>query len=95
LQWKYSVTCALGDLVLLPHERVHEIRYEELVKGPDALLKLIVALGLPDRDVILAAHAMSLETGNSGRWCNMPDRERKQMDDIIGPTLRDLGYATP
>ena len=80
---------------MLPHDRVHEIRYEDLVKGPDALSHLVAALGLPDRDVILAAHRTGLEAGNSGRWRGMSGRERKQMDDIIGPTLRDLGYATP
>jgi hypothetical protein len=95
LQWQHSVTYARADLALLPQDRVYEIRYEDLVNNPEAIARLVAALELPDREVILSAHQMRVETGSGGRWRSMSDGDRKQMDDIIGPTLQDLGYATP
>lgn len=92
-QWNASVTSSLRDLAGIPAVRVREIRYEDLVGGPEALDSLIEWLGLPDKDQILSAWRSRRAPPEQCMWTRLPEEERSRMLAITGPTLARLGYA--
>lgn len=91
-QWAHSVERASADLAKLPKSRVHTIYYEDLVAGQEALSELLVALNLPDRDTILAAHAQKLRKPSRSRWTEIPAEDRARIMSTIGPALVANGY---
>lgn len=92
-QWNVCVETSLRDLAGIPAARVMEIRYEDLVGGPEALDSLIGWLGLADKDQILSAWRSRRAPPEQSMWTRLPEEDRARMLAITGPTLGRLGYA--
>lgn len=93
LQWRACVSRARADLAALPAGQVHEIRYEDLVAGPGAILRLAEALALPDPPASARAHAARVRAPETCRFAVLPEADRAAILPLVSPLLRDLGYA--
>ena len=93
-QWLHSITAARRDLADLPPERVHEIRYEALMRSPGPLTWLLERLGLPGADDVLNAYHTQVRPRAQGAWRKAMNRDdQKTMLGEIGPALDRLGYT--
>lgn len=95
-QWLESVSRARAGLDRLPPARRTEVRYEDFVRGPDAVERLLTATGL-DRDptdaaAIRDAWAAKVRSDTNGRWRTLPESDRASIIQVAGPLLVDLGY---
>lgn len=95
-QWRETVARARTALADLPPAQVTEIRYEDLVRDPAALDRLIADTGL-DRDpddaaAIRAAWSASVRADMGGKWRALAPEDRDLMLETIGPLLSELGY---
>ncbi|MEM9138191.1 MAG: sulfotransferase [Pseudomonadota bacterium] len=91
-QWRICVETARRDLAALPENRVTEIRYEDLVSGPEALARLVARTGLDGAETIEAARAANVRADTSGKWRALPEDQCQAILDVVGPVVRDLGY---
>jgi hypothetical protein len=91
-QWKVCVDASLRDLTGISPTRFREIRYEDLVGGPDALASLIDWLGLVDKDQILSAWRNRRALPEQCMWTKLPEEDMSRMLAITAPTLKRLGY---
>jgi hypothetical protein len=86
--WRRHVTAGLG----LEHERLLELRYEELAAHPAAVSERLAGLLSLDADVLAAAlgdvHARSI-----GRWRrDLTAEQLAEVEREAGPLLRELRY---
>lgn len=72
--------------------RVFVIRYEDLIRDDIALSKLVDQLGLPDKENIIANFRNKLRPSQPEIWRNLPPSDLATIDQILSPTLRELGY---
>lgn len=91
-QWRASVETARRDLAALPADRVTEIRYEDLVSGPEALARVITRAGLGGAEIIEATRAAKVRADTAGKWRALPEDQRQAILDVVGPVVQDLGY---
>ena len=93
-QWLESFKRASSDLpnIANAHSRVFTIRYEDLIRDDAALSKLVDQLGLPDKKNIVAAFHKKLKPNQAEIWRNLPPSDLMTIDQILSPTLRELGY---
>lgn len=92
-QWKVCVETSLRDLTGISPIRVKEVRYEDLVGGPDALASLVDWLGLAEKDQILSAWRSRRAPPEQCMWTRLPEEDRSRMLAITGSTLQRLGYV--
>ena len=92
LQWKCSVETALSDLAKIDKNRVFNIRYENLVAGPDALAELIEKLEFPDQDRILASYRSRINPTMESGLGRLSQQDAATVTELLGPTLEKLGY---
>jgi hypothetical protein len=95
LQWAACVDTSLDELADVPEERVHRIKYEELVTDPDAGLKALA--GFLDIDPpALTGHpafdGISPRSVGKGRKDLGPDAVAR-LEGLVGSTLQRAGYA--
>jgi len=106
VQWRSSVKAGLrfrGD------PAYHEIRYEDLVRDPEPVLRALLRfLDVPWDQAMLSARASITETepgavkaaghlfaSSIGRWRqDLPEADRAALRALIAPLLDDLGYAS-
>lgn len=91
IQWRTSVDYALADLARLPMDRVHIIRYEDLVADGAAIGKLASALGLDTRGVTAAWQA-TVRPGGKRVFSTAEQATRDEIEKVQAATLRTLGY---
>jgi hypothetical protein len=93
-QWLESYNRANSDLtnIAKADSRVFIIRYEDLIRDDIALSKLADQLGLPDKENILANFHKKLRPNQPEIWRNLPPSDLATIDQILSPTLRELGY---
>lgn len=93
-QWLESYARASLDLPNLAKadSRVFTIRYEDLIQNDIALSKLVDQLGLPGKESILAHFHKKLQPNQPEIWRNLPPSDLATIDQILSPTLRELGY---
>ncbi len=93
-QWLESYNRANSDLTNLANadSRVFTIRYEDLIRDDIALSKLVDQLGLPDKENILANFHNKVRPNQPEIWRNLPPSDLATIDQILSPTLRELGY---
>lgn len=93
-QWVQSVTRARADLAALPGsaERVHTIRYEDLVADPAALAALVAWLGIEDGTAVQGRYAASLRRSDAKPWQMAPVETQSAIARIADPTLAEFGY---
>lgn len=93
-QWMESYTRASSDLANIANaeSRVFTIRYEELIRDDTALTSLVDKLGLPDKENIIASFHKKLRPNQPEIWRNLPPRDLTVINQILSPTLRELGY---
>lgn len=83
----------------IPRDRVHELRFEDLVREPQAELERLCSfLGVPYTDAMLRYHETStygpIDPGQIGKWRKkLPLREQRRVDGEIGAgLLASRGY---
>ena len=93
-QWLESYARASADLpnIANAENRVFTIRYEDLIRDDIALSKLVDQLGLPDKETIIATFQKKLERNQAEIWRGLPPSDLAQIDHILSPELRELGY---
>lgn len=93
-QWLESYTRASLDLPNLANanSRVFTIRYEDLIRDDTALTKLVDQLGLPDTENVIAAFHKNLKPNQAEIWRKLPPSDLATIDQILSPTLSELGY---
>jgi hypothetical protein len=95
-QWLESYTRASVELPKLANagSRVFTIRYEDLIRDETALSALVDKLGLADKDAILSTFQKSLRPNEAEIWRKLPPEDQAILDEVLTPTLIDLGYMT-
>ena len=91
LQWQKSVEHALADLARLPADRVHTIRYEDLVAEGAEIGRLSSALGL-DVQGVTAAWQATVSPGRKRAFSAAEQATRDDIEKVQSTTLRTLGY---
>jgi hypothetical protein len=91
LQWQKSVEHALADLARLPADRVHTIRYEDLVADGAEIGRLSSALGL-DVQGVTAAWQATVSPGRKRAFSAAEQATRHEIEKVQSTTLRTLGY---
>lgn len=95
-QWRQGVTLAREDLDRLDVTSV-EVRYEDLVRKPDKVLREVAAAGgfALDADALTAALS-DVSTARIGHGLSALSAESLSLVDAeIGPLLGELGYSRP
>lgn len=94
-QWLESYTRSESALRNLTNAEscVFTIRYEDLVRDDTALSKLVDQLGLQHKDNIIATFHKKLKPSRPEVWRNLPVSDQADIDQILTPTLRELGYS--
>ena len=96
IQWQRCVEAADAQLAAVPAERVHTLRYEDLVASPkDELDRLATYLGFDDaaRGQLTQA-AAAIRPGGAGRWRSVLDADTvDRINSTIGATLDAHGYG--
>jgi hypothetical protein len=95
LQWKWCVERAMEDFLLISHDRVVEVEYEDFVTYPETALKrMLDFLGYPiDRKIVNEA-VFDVYSESIGKGAAMLNEERTQkILYIIEDTQQRLGYA--
>jgi hypothetical protein len=95
-QWLESYTRASIELPKLANtgSRVFTIRYEDLIRDETALSVLVDKLALVDKDAILSNFRKSLRPNEAEIWRRLPPEDLAILDEVLTPTLIDLGYMT-
>lgn len=97
--WRRHVEAALAQRCILPPERYHEVRYEELVAAPaDVAARLLDFLGVTagaSRSALLERLATA-RPDSVGRWRReILAEEGGLMQQEAGALLDRLGYSSP
>jgi hypothetical protein len=95
-QWAAAAECSLRDLRSLPPGRCLQVRYEDLVADPSAVLRTILDFAelAPDPGVLAAGAARSsagrtsISPPRAGKW-----RERADQIEPLLPSLAELRTA--
>lgn len=95
-QWVRAHRIALADLRELPAERVHIIRYEELLQDPERVLGSVfqgsgMRWGECEREAVLDV-ARSLLREPEHRWNNFSPAQKRYILSVIADLQRELGY---
>jgi len=93
-QWVQSVTRSRADLLALPDssERVHTIRYEDLVADPAAISALVDWLGFENGSAVLDQYNIRVRHSEAAPWRDLPSDTQAAIGRIADPTLTELGY---
>ena len=80
--WTIQETNGIGMLAQLPPGRVLQLRYEDLVARPQGELgNLMRFLGLPEPTDEYLKSAAAIIKANPPKWPQLPDEERRRLDD--------------
>ncbi|MEW9921631.1 sulfotransferase [Marimonas sp. MJW-29] len=92
--WAGSADLALQAMESLPPERLHVLRYEDMVDDPRGTLGDLMAFMLPGEDHVdwieRVAHMPRVQ---KGRWDDLDPEVARQVDEIIAPVNVRLGYG--
>jgi hypothetical protein len=93
-QWLESYKRASSDLCNIANSesRVFTIRYEDLISDETALSKLVKDLNLPDKERIISFYHKKLRPNDAETWRNLAPSDLAMIDEILSPTLLELGY---
>ena len=92
-QWIECVSRASADLAELPAQRVHFVRYEDLMAGSMALAGVCQFIGLARQDAVLAAHRRITIPARAEAWrAGLRPDQRSAIEGQLHPWLRRLGY---
>lgn len=93
-QWLESYNRASSDLRYIANSdlRVFTIRYEDLIRDDAALSRLLEQLDMPDKDKVITNYRKNLRPNQPEMWRNMPPMELMAIEQILSPTLCELGY---
>lgn len=93
-QWVESVEAATVGLSMLPRaaERVHLVKYEDLVSDEHALRRLVSELSLRGEEKIVDAYRARLQRVEPRRWQKLPAAEQEEIMAIASDTLKKCGY---
>lgn len=94
-QWQACVDASDAAFEDIPAERVHRVRYEELVEKPQqAVAELVSSLGwdVPEEVVAAAVAGVSGTSVGKGR-ANLSEEQYAAITEIIEPTLSRHGYT--
>ncbi len=92
-QWSACVERTLEGLERAPLELVHTIRYEDLVRGTEALERLTRFLALPDPDPVLERYREARIPDTDRKWqAAFSAEEQDQVARVVGPVMDRLGY---
>ncbi len=92
-QWTESVASARVQLAELPAQRVHTVRYEDMLGDPASLDALLDFLALPDADRVRTAFEARAARGNLDKWQASLSREQADtITRIAEPELTAFGY---
>jgi hypothetical protein len=94
LQWEVSVRMARSACMRLPEDQYMEFRYEDLVREPREQVSRVVAfLRLPEADGRLESLISGIDIQEGPKWPRkMSPVDRGEIENLIGATLRELGY---
>jgi hypothetical protein len=95
-QWQACVDASDDAFAAIPADRVHRVRYEDLVEKPQQTIAALVAdLGwdIPEDQVAAAVSGVSSSSVGKGR-ASLSESELATVVDILEPTLARHGYAT-
>ncbi len=93
LQWKNCIETASADLDKIDQQRVFNIRYEDLVAGPDALEGLVENLGLPEQEKIMDAFKANVKPTKGSGIDKLSKNDADTVRELLGPKLMELGYS--
>lgn len=92
-QWKRSVEIAREQLKEVPGDQIIEIRYEDLMKDKDTLLRICTFLGLSDSDKVTKKFQETAQKSNLDKWKQeISPITLSKINTEIGSVLTDLGY---
>lgn len=94
LQWQRSVELAHWTFCLLPTDRVHSLRYEDVVREPRKTLESLTQfLGMEASAEQINRIADSVFIDSLGAWKKrMPEEQRSRLENLAGDTLRRFRY---
>ncbi len=91
--WADATTYGLDAMAALPEGRVRTLRYETLVAEPEARLSELIEVILPGGDhAAWIAEAAQMPQFRPSRWAQLDPAIRAEVEDIIAPVNRRLGY---
>jgi hypothetical protein len=95
--WRSYTEAVLASYEVLPAERVHQLRYEDLVlegkAAADGLLAFLELEGSGAREALHGAVARAQVRSVGGWRDRLRESELEEIDQEAGPLLRRLGYA--
>jgi len=92
-QWARSVAALRRDLARIPDERVVNVRFEELVADPGAVLGPVLrGLDLPAAPQLLRTARDQVRPERASSWTEHDPAELDRVVRIIGSELEELGY---
>lgn len=93
-QWRASVSLARDDFADFSIDHL-EVRYEDLVREPGAVLERVIrASDLPIDEAAIAAGAATVRPG-AGAAGRLTEAECEMLNGEIGDLLVELGYSRP
>lgn len=93
LQWRNCVEIASADFDKIEAQRVFNIRYEDLVAGPEALENLVKNLGLPEQEKIMDTYRANVKPTRGTGFDKMSESDADTVRELLTPTLAKLGYS--
>ena len=94
LQWARCVRRAEADLALIPPDRVHRVRYEDLVTAPErhlAALARFLEIDASEDRIRDAARRVSPRSVGTWKDRLLPDQWHR-VEEIVAPLLPEYGY---
>ena len=91
-QWLASVRSARASFAAMAPERVHQVRYEALVRDEHALKEVCRFLGLADDEPVMRRYRAEVRRDVVAGWRRLDDRQQRELMGMLGPTLELLGY---
>ena len=89
--WSDMIMPALDVLASLPHERVLQLSYEDVVAEPrQALLRPARFAGLPHADGGWLDRAAGLAEPRAPRWLALPEEQIHELTHVCEPAMRRL-----
>jgi hypothetical protein len=96
LQWKMIVESVLQAAVKLPPEQYVEVKYEDFVARPAAILKQVAEkCDLTWQENLLHSITDGMEDRNFKWEAEMKDEDKQRLNELLGDFMKQLGYEAP